>query len=152
MKIRTNIEVANRDFYKTMFELSLYHRMKLPYDEVLEYINAIGGYNEFEANRVKQMLYEIDQIIPRVYYNPKNPNNGKQNFELEIGREGSPVIYLTVREFSKDRQHIIDDLLDLVPAIKRVAESVGKCDEFNQDLEVFPILGGRQVQIRMWWD
>lgn len=152
MKIRTNIEVANRDFYKTMFELSLYHRMKLPYDEVLEYVNAIGGYNEFEANRVKQMLYEIDQIIPRVYYNPKNPNNGKQNFELEIGREGSPVIYLTVREFSKDRQHIIDDLLDLMPAIKQVAERVGKCDEFTQDLEVFPILGGRQVQIRMWWD
>lgn len=150
MKIKTHIEVEDKDFYKTMFELSHNHRMELEYDNALEYIKAIGQYNNFEYYKVVNFLEEMDKLIPRTYYNEGNPNNGKRAYKLSIGRESSPVIYVKLFFFSDVRN--FSEVKQNWNKIKDLAYTVGLADEADMEVEESDVMNCKTIQMRFWYD
>lgn len=148
--IVATLPIRKRDFYKAVFEESLDHKMKLPYEDVLEYVEAIGDYNEFNSYDVKKMLSIIDEIIPKAYYNKDNPNNGKRDYDIYIGREGSPVMYIEIMGYGYTKT--FDDTLLVIDRILEIAEHTGKADEHDYEVEENPGYNMKKLTIRLWWD
>lgn len=145
-----------KDFYKKVFDLSLDMRIKLSYDEVINVVDAIGGYNEFAYENVKSMMEQIDALIPRVYYNENNPNNGTRAYEMSIGREGSMVIYYTLHSYDDigSKANTVAKVRALEKEIKKIAHETGLADEcdmtYKNDDRVFKTF--EELEIRIWWD
>jgi len=145
-----------KDFYKKVFDISLDMRIKLSYDEIINVVDVIGGYNEFVYESVKLMMEQIDALIPRAYYNENNPNNGTRAYEMSIGREGSMVIYYNLHSYNDidNKTNIVAKVRAMEKEIKKKAHETGLADECdmtceNDDraFEKFEELG-----IRIWWD
>lgn len=150
MKIKTHIEVADKDFYKAMFEMSHHHRVQLPYEKIVEYIEAVGTYNNFDAYKMKEFLAEMDKLIPRKYYNEGNLNNGQRAYELAFGRESSPVLYVKLFFFADVRNY--SEVKQNWDKIKNLAESVAMADEISMDEQSDTMLNCKMLEMRMWWD
>ena len=90
-------------------------------------------------------LDQIDDLIPRLNYGGVNPNNGTRKYKLEVGREGSPVIYLSLWE------HSVEDRLseDRIERIKMIMQLNAAADEASCEVTDF---GARKVEFRFWWD
>ena len=82
------------DVFGAVFDHGLEVRTALPYDVGIRFIERIGFYNEFEAGSVLDALARVDRVIPRSAFGPGNLNNGNRDYAIEVGREGSPAIYL----------------------------------------------------------
>ncbi len=141
-----------RILYKKMFEESLRHNTELGYENAVEYIRAIGSYNEFEANKVIEMLDEIDELIPRAYYNEGNPNNGKRNYSIRVGRESSPVMYIVLYSWkSTDGIEQIKELEAKEHEFEQIALKIGLADEFFMSHKESHY-GYYGLEMRIWWD
>ena len=134
------------EVFDGVFERSLHFRIELPYETALGFIRRIDQYNEFEAGAVIDALERIDHLIPRASYGEGNPNNGQHTYDISIGREGSPVIYLERIEFS----FCIPLEEVTMKTICREMELIGRADE--ADYEVQNFAGGRKIVFRFWWD
>jgi hypothetical protein len=62
-------------------------------------IRIFGGYNEMTIEGFVRLLREIDRIVGRMSYQSDNPNNGFIGYKIDIGREGSPVLYVELGEY-----------------------------------------------------
>lgn len=148
----------DKELYQKLYHLSLCHRVRFNPDykmnEIETYINAIGQGNGFYPDEILSMLRHIDTVIPRIYYNDGNPNNGKRLWEIEIGREGSPVIYITVKAKSLGRYHINPgvDTTSMIESCK-LAGQRAYADEINYITdEDNSTLGYKTIKFRFWWD
>lgn len=83
-----------------------------------EACRVIDSYNGFDGERVSAALAEVGRI--------------SRSFRVQVGREGSPVIYVA-GFFSDDEEH------------KRIAEALQEAGP--DELDVY---GNREV--RAWWD
>jgi hypothetical protein len=117
------------------------------FEDAVDFIRRIDQYNDFEAGAVIDALEAIDQLIPKSWYGPSNPNNGQRTYRISIGREGSPVIYLERMEhgFSKPLAE------ETMKTICSEMELWARADE--ADFEVLPLSSsGRVIRFRFWWD
>ena len=136
------------DIFDAVFEKSLNFRIELPFEEAQEFIRRIDRYNEFDASLVLDGLQRIDGLLPRMQYSPGNPNNGRRDYKISVGREGSPVIYL-------DRWEVFDKPeLDsaTMKAICREMELIALADESHYHIDQFTRVPGRKIEFRFWWD
>ena len=148
----------DKEFFVKLYDISLNHKVQFNPDsdmnEIKTYIEAIGQGNGYYPDKVLSMIEKIDKIIPRVYYNAGNPNNGNRLWEIDIGREYSPVIYITIKTRSLGK-----DLIDpqTIPAIindcKSAAERA-KADEIGYEIDNAENdhYGYREINLRFWWD
>jgi hypothetical protein len=143
--VAPQITAADKMF-DAVFERALDFRITMDYDAARRFIERIDQYNDFDHHEVLQALDEIDRLIPRQFYGEGNPNNGRRKYEITVGREGSPVVYLDWHEFSGPR--IADETLK---AICDEMTVIGHADEADFDVED-TILGGRKITFRFWWD
>lgn len=146
-------------FFKQMFELSLDHRMNFKPDWSMEnittYIQAIDSYNNFYSKNVLAMIEKIDTIIPRAYYNEGNPNNGNRQWTIDIGRESSPVIYITVECKSLNTDRIHPDLLPIIISECETAAKAAKADEIWHEIKESDEnsrYNYKEIVFRFWWD
>jgi len=119
-------------------------------EDLMECVHIIDRYNDFDWNTVNANLKQY--AVFKQYYNPENPNNGRDLLKYEIGRESSPVMYIKyfkasiggnkyqengeVREFSQD---IFEKNMRALGALVKADE----CD-FGND--------GCYDYCRLWWD
>lgn len=135
------------------------HRVEFRPDEdmltIKEYINSIGHYNAFDYIKVIQLVDKIDSIIPRVYHGENNPNNGNRLWTIDIGRERSPVIYITIEVKALGKDHIHPDLQQIIINECKTAASEAAADEISHEIHETDI--GKQyhyksIELRFWWD
>jgi len=132
-----HIDKGNR-IYDGVFEQSLDFRVQMEYDAAIQFIRRIGGYNAFDAEQVIENLECVDRMLPRNCF-------GSRQYDISVGREGSPVIYLTLREFN---QPYIDGLT--IKCVREEMELSGLADESSYEIEDFGSY--RKVTFRFWWD
>jgi hypothetical protein len=135
--------------YEGVFDQSLHFRIQMHNDAAMQFIRRIGGYNDFQPENVIKALEYIDRLLPRRYYHEGNPNNGERRYEISVGREGSPVIYLDFHEWGNE------DYIDTstLKTICGVASLGGLADEADFAIEQIAGFGGsRQITFRFWWD
>jgi len=137
-KICYNKETRNLDFKITCEGLK----------DLEKCVKIIKTYNEFDYKIINQALEDHAGI--EKYYNEKNPNNGENILKFDIGREGSPVMYIKLSNFSGNTymangkveeytREMFKKDMNILAKITNVAE----CD-FDQN-------GGYYV-CRLWWD
>jgi len=146
---RSSNTISTADaIYEAIFDRSFNFRIQLPYETALSFIRRIDHYNEFNWSTVTDALERIDGLIPRSQYKQGNPNNGKRDYKISVGREGSPVIYLERLEFFNT------SWLDTptMKAICREMELIASADESHYHIEDSVFLPGRKVEFRFWWD
>jgi len=119
-------------------------------NDLLECVRIIQEYNNFDWKVINENLTEYANF--KKYYNPNNPNNGGDLLTYEIGREGSPVMYIKyfrasfggnqyqengeIREFT---QEVFEKNMKALGALVKADE----CD-FGND--------GCYEYCRLWWD
>lgn len=135
------------NIFGAVFDQSLDFRIELPYDVAIRFIERIEQYNEFEAPTVLDALARIDRLIPRSAFGEGNPNNGSRDYKIEVGREGSPVIYLHRFEWLTQFPRTEDQM----KAVCLEMQLNGKADEATY--EARDCGGGtRRITFRFWWD
>jgi hypothetical protein len=132
--------------FDAVFDATLDFQIEMPFEDACQFIHRIDQYNDFDAHKVIAALHRVDQIIPRKQYGESNPNNGKRDFNVSVGREGSPVIYIRLTEIGSHPK-MTDYQMKTVVAIMR---EHGIADE--ADFEVRDGLYGRFIEFRFWWD
>ena len=142
----TQIQKAN-EIFDGVYKQSLGFRIKMTYDAAMQFIRRIGTYNNFEAETVIETLAIVDSIIPRRFYNEGNPNNGERRYDVSVGREGSPVVYLECFEWL-DRERLDEPTMK---AICGEMELHGLADEASYEIEEHSIQS-RSITFRFWWD
>lgn len=148
-----------KEFYQKLYNLSLDHRVRFnpnhAMDRIKTYIEAIGQGNGYYPKKVLTMIEQIDTVIPRIYYNENNPNNGSRLWEIEIGREGSPVIYIIIKVKSLGKYHIQPGL-DTTVVIETCKEAArdANADEITHEIEEdnTAVNGYKEIILRFWWD
>lgn len=139
---------ATYAIFGAVFERSLDLHIKLNWDDALGFIRQIEEYNDFRAAAVIDALETVDGMIPRTDYGPDNPNTGRRSFDISVGREGSPVIYLERKEFRKAAELSEPTMR----AICSVMQAVGEADEATYEVTELTGFNGRRVEFRFWWD
>jgi hypothetical protein len=142
----TQIQKANQIF-DGVFVQSLDFKIEMPYDAAVQFIRRIGTYNDFEPETVIETLGRVDSLIPRRFYNEGNPNNGERRYDISVGREGSPVVYLEYFEW-RDSQRLDEGTMQ---AICGEMELHGMADEATYKIETSSNQA-RNVTFRFWWD
>lgn len=90
-------------------------------EQIKPFVDIIGKYNAFEPARVKKAIDMVSSIVD--FY--------------EIGREGSPVMYIRWKDWSDNREAN-------KAALETAFVKLAKADEFSE------VEGGRFI--RVWWD
>lgn len=140
---------AADEIFDAVFPRSHNFRIELPYDEAIGFVHRIDSYNEFEATAVIEALEHVDKFIPRTSYGPGNSNNGRRDYTISVGREGSPVIYLERFEFSTKTQMSESE----IKSICLEMETIGRADEAHYEVKQFSFCGpSRKITFRFWWD
>lgn len=141
-------------YLKEMFDNSLHFRYETKEADIDTFLDVIGGYNEFNPTKVKQMLKLMDSYLPRYKGADGNPNNGSKRYKVSIGRAGSPVIYLNLFATGSDHDELVASVKDVEPVLKKIAYDVGVADEFSVDYNEIRGNGLHitQIEIRVWWD
>lgn len=107
--------------------------------EARKLLEKIGGYNNFSP----KIFYKIIAYLNKYFlcdYGAGNCNNGKKNYQIKFGREGSPVMYIRITAKSEDEINAtIDELSELSAA-----------DEISA--EHYPSFAGVGATVRLWWD
>jgi hypothetical protein len=147
--------------FKHVFESTLHLKFEIRTSSNVEldkavrpYIEAIGDYNEYNPERVMNMLKEFDKLAPKKHYETHNPNEGSRVWDIRLGREGSCVLYIHWYDFGWSN-YDKDAMRDAVTTLETIAINEAKADEFDyQDktLEAGISAEAHEHEIRMWWD
>jgi len=131
---------------------NLYFRVRCEgLEDLKECVKIIEAYNDFDCNRITGALDKFASF--KRWYNPNNPNNGQDVLTFEIGREGSPVLYISWMKFgnedvkylkTEDSFGIFTD--ELFEESMENLEKRAKADECHIDPE------GWRKTCRLWWD
>ncbi len=123
-------------------------------DDLKECIKIIDQYNEFDSSTINTAIDNFLNL--KIWYGKDNLNNGKDLYEVKIGRENSPVMYVTLQTFMRDTLTLkmyrketellpimtIDTFKDTMREFAH-ATKADECD-FTKD--------GMGITCRMWWD
>lgn len=140
----TNVNTQKLNAIKTLNEFSLRWNVELSPEEAKEAVSQFGQVNEFDGEKVAEMIEEINEIIPTYQGFEGNPNNGRKVHKFKVGKESSEVLYLDISKLSLKSQDVSYSLLE--KALKQIAKKYG-CDEFwtVENTEY-------SFVYRMWWD
>ena len=136
------------EMFDAVFEKSPHFRIEMSYEDAQHFIRRIDEYNELRWEDVLSALDRVDRLIPRTFYGKGNPNNGQRSYEISVGREGSPVVYLERHEW-RDMDRLSDDRLR---RICQEMELTGAADEANFEVQPTTFGDSRKVTFRFWWD
>jgi len=120
-------------------------------EDLKECIKIIDSYNDFEAESICEALDKYASL--KRFYNEDNPNNKEDFFTFEIGREGSPVIYI---KFMRRMQIFKDG--KLIPSEARTMTKedfemrMRALAEIARPQELHFSEDGLYHVCRMWWD
>lgn len=144
--------------FDAVWKNALSHTIELEWEEARQYIKRIEQYNEFEWEKVHHALDLIDAAMPRMEY-PKmadgseNPNSGRRNFSIKVGRERSPVIYIELYELPAYGNPTTPLTMDKVDYIKSIMREVAVADEADCEIQDMRAHGmGIRYEFRFWWD
>jgi len=106
-------------------------------DDAVELVMGIGSYNDFEGQRVTESMQKFKGKV--MYW--------------EVGREGSPVIYVHLPFFlnqqegfvGENRRIIDDENIKLIEELKKEFVDTALADEFN-------VTDYSDRVVRIWWD
>lgn len=141
--------------FDAVWKNSPHFRIEMEWEEARQFIRRIEAYNNFEWQKVHIALDLIDHIIPRMEYGmiggKPNPNNGRRNYRLEIGRERSPVMYIDRYEFNDiSQQPPLTE--DMCKEICKIMEDIG-ADEADYTIEEETNMNhSRHIELRFWFD
>jgi len=113
-------------------------------------VRIIKGYNDFDWKTVNKALDNWADF--KQYYNSTNPNNGSDLLTYDIGRQGSPVVYVKYSRLSilgkkyQENSQIKEFTQELFEKNMRALADIAKADEcdFGND--------GCYEYCRLWWD
>jgi hypothetical protein len=139
--------------FDAVWDRSGHFSIEMEYDVAVQFIKRIGGYNEFTPPKVLKALEEIDEIIPRAQYGEGNPNNGSRDYKIRVGREGSPVIYITRYELHRFGSPAMALDGEKVRLIEAAMKTEGAADEADTEITDHTAHGmGKSYEFRFWWD
>jgi hypothetical protein len=117
--------------------------------DLKECVRIIDSYNNFDADTVIKALEKFADT--RVYYSEGNGNNGRNLLRFDIGREGSPVMYIKYPEFGVHTVEEGDKTFEYTKDMfkkdmEKLAEEVmaDECD--------FSVGSVSYDECRLWWD
>lgn len=157
--IQSEKTLETRDILKAFFELTLNNQITFDIrtkeefdftDELKIILSFCDSYNEYNKWDTLQALKEIDQVLPRAEYKEGNPNNGNRNYSLTVGRESSPVIYITRRTLKDFSEKILTN--EQIDRIKKIIRDTAKADEISFNISKCETFGTTTEQFRFWWD
>ena len=134
---------------------NLYFRVECEdLEDLKECVKIIKAYNDFDCNKINEALDKFANF--KRFYNPGNRNNGKDVLTFSIGREGSPVMYITWMKFGQETEFYDSDELDEgsveVLTEKFFKESMENLREWTRADECDIDLEGALKACRLWWD
>lgn len=121
------------------------------YEDFKACLRIIDSYNEFDAGEI---IKKIDCILSeKKFYSEGNPNNGNDMFKFEIGRENSPVFYVTLLTYGGNKTM---PLTNDAPPMQysslnfreemQIAANLSLCDDFSIEES------GYCLEARFWFD
>ncbi len=120
------------------------------FEDLLQCLTLVGQYNDFEPVDVRSVLQEVNR---KQFYNPSNPNNGKDIFKYHVAWEGSFALYVTMSPMF-DKRVLTPDWRGWEPydaasfdADMQVVKEAGGPDEFDLTSET-----ETRRTYRFWWD
>lgn len=135
------------------FEIKTASKVELD-KAVLPYLETIGDYNEFNPDRVMEMLKEFDKFAPKKRYETENPNEGSRVWDVRLGREGSCVLYIHWYDFGWSN-YDKEQMQTAVKDMERIATQIGKADECDYEDKTLGAgisAEAHEHEIRLWWD
>ena len=139
------IKAFNKVFESTLdmkVSMNARYRKGLTDTNLQAALEAIGGYNEFDPSKVYLALQAVDCLMPHLDM-LSNPNHGCNRYDIEVGRESSPVVYIKI--WNKELKNF--NLNE--PRIKEIMKGA-LVDEFSIYKTSEEDYGN--TIIRMWWD
>lgn len=144
--------------FDAVWDRSGHHKIELEWDTAFAFIERINAYNDFDFAKVLHALEMVDQIIPRMSYEAlvdgkKNPNDGRRDLRIYVGREGSPVIYIEKYELHRMDNPKVPMTPEMIEKIKTIMTGVAVADEADCEIEDYTKAGmGKRFTFRFWWD
>jgi hypothetical protein len=138
------------DVVLSLDELSLSYRVELEPDEALKWSWYVMDYNEATAQVLRQLVEAVNARVPRMQYNDSNPNNGKPTHSFYVGREGSRVMYVSVRLYHLVSRAANPYTSDDIETLKKDLVALGyqhRADESWVEEE-----DRVSLTVRYWWD
>ena len=118
---------------KNIHENILMYRIELEALDLIELLDKLEGYNNFDPIKVKNFIKKVDKKFRELY------NNRFLCIRFIFGREYSPVLYIKVNTINQE----LKPLLNSINQLKRKID----CDEFNITKDIYG-----DCDIRIWWD
>lgn len=143
--------------FNAVWDNTLDFQVELDWDVAMAFIDLIERYNDFESTKVKHALELIDLSIKRNEYGPingmPNPNHGRRDIRIKVGRERSPVIYIERYELLRMGTPTHPLTSEKIEYIKSVMQEVGIADEADCEIQDYTSQGmGIRYKFRFWWD
>ncbi len=118
--------------------------------DAAEFFKRAEEYNGME--NMGFLIFDIDKCIPLTCFpSPAgfpNPNNGTKNHKYKIGSEYSRVLYVQVNPFYfKGEKKSLERIAAEIEAVGEIHGADEISSEFKDNL-----LGGRTLEVRLWWD
>lgn len=129
-------KLNKKDSFKDVFYAGLDMRVALTPDDAKRAVEAIGQYNYFEPEIIKEL---IDSIVAEL--DDYNFSSAYTN-TISIGREGSPVMYVHLMKNPLNENEIDDDTVERILELAQKANA----DEVHYDPDNF------KREFRFWWD
>jgi len=107
-------------------------------------LQSYGQWNDYNGTVVADTIEIIFEMLPRVYYNEGNPNNGNRNFKSVNIHSDSLITLSMYGTLSEDEIAIVKRIIDtygqLMKADERTLTIDDKCGQY------------KEYTIRFWWD
>lgn len=138
----SNQNPITNDLFNAVFPRSANFRIELDFDAVIDFIQQIGDWNDFSPGRVIDALEAADRLIPRC------SRSGDRTYNISVGREGSPILYLERDEYPWSKR--LSE--SAIRAICQEMELMAHADDAHCDIRDFAYSKGRHIEFRFWWD
>ena len=119
-------------------------------EDLKKCVRIIKGYNDFDWKTVNKALDNWANF--KQYYDSTNSNNGSDLLTYDIGREGSPVMYIKYSKLSilgkkyQENGQIKEFTQELFEENMGTLAGIAKADECDIYKE------GSYLVCRLWWD
>lgn len=119
------------------------HRVELRQEQFEEFARRCSIYNRMDRSTFLAFAEAIRAHAPTMRFGPGNPNNGAPFHTIDVGNEGSRVVYVRmIRTYLNGRDA---EALAAMTAFKLAAH------EANAD-EIHDLTDEGEYALRVWWD
>ncbi len=143
----------SKSFVDTLLELdgkSIRWNCEAEPADAAEFFKRAEQYNRMK--KMENLIPDIDKCVPLTKFPSSvsfsNPNNGNQNHKYIVGSECSRVLYVQVNPFYfKGEKKSLERIAAEIEAVGEIHGADEISSEFKDNL-----LGGRTLEVRLWWD